>query len=184
MRRLSLPLVLVVVVAACRGGGTAPTPVQAPFWEGTAGYAYSLKQGEMEAEWILVGPVTWIKEKDPELAPLDGAASYIIQSGSLTVSRTGVVGPCTVNGDTTLTLKPGDGSLVLSPNGTYSGHIRADKQFSYTISCPDVASGSVPDIVAIRLDMEGQVDNLRMKGRMERVVGSVTMTGSWDFLAK
>jgi len=178
-------LAAVVVAAAC---STAPTPVdiQAPFWQGNVAYSLDSSQAGVEDKRTLAGPVTWIKDEAPEPAPLAGGVSYIIQSGSLILIHRAVSGSCTIEGTTTLTLKPGDGSLVLSPDGTYAGSIHSVAPFVSTWSCPGPgADPSVWDAAPIDLEMKGQVDNLRMKGAMTtRVVDGVTMTGSWDFFAK
>lgn len=197
MRRLLLPLVLVVVVAAaCKGGGIRPTPVaptlvHPPSWVGTVVQSIRSVQAGIKETDAVEGPVTWIEDDNPELTPLVmGTASYKIQSGSLTVTHTAVPesGPCTGKGETTLTLKSGDGSLVLGPDGTYTGHIRAEAPYSVTMSCPGVGSVSVPTLAFINLRMEGQVDNLGiMEGRMVPLVHAVTgvtITGSWTFVAR
>lgn len=191
MRRLLLPLVLAVLVAAaCRGGGTGPTPVirQPPFWEGTVRYSV-LRVGDASGvswRWSIEGgPVTWIKEQDPELPPLPGAVSYIIQSGSLRVSYNGASGPCTQLGEATLVLKPRDGYLVLGQDGTYSGSVGADTDFIATQSCPN-ATGPVDVSADIVLNMRGQVTGTgRMQGTMpEFTMGLSTINGAWDFLPR
>ncbi len=186
MRRLLLPLVLAVVVAACKSD-TGPTPVdslQAPFWQGKVKYSRHSVTQELDETVTLEGPVTWIKDPDPELTPLvKGTATYIILSGSLTVTHAGRIGPCTLQGGTTHLLKPGDGYLLLSPDGTYTGSIHSEATFPTTVSCPPGNSGTLrDDVAAIDIEMRGQVANLRMQGAMAPITVSVsTFTGSWDF---
>jgi len=186
MRRSLLPLVLVVVVAAaCKGGGTgtSPTFVQPTFWVGDVVFSTKQVEAGLQSTYVVKGSVDWVKEEGEELAPL--GTSYKIQSGFLTVTLTSEsVASCRVSGGTTLTLRSGDGSLLLGPNGTYTGQIRAQKPFSATLSCSggEVSLGS---LAFVNLQMRGQVDNLRMEGTMEPLVaGGVTSSGSWDFLAR
>ena len=187
MKRLLLPFVLAVIVATgCGGSSTAPTPIdslQGPSWQGTVKYSRHSVSADLDETVTLAGAVTWIKETNPDPAPLAGAVSYIIQSGSLTATHTGVVGFCTIQGGTTHLLKPGDGFLVLNPNGTYSGYIHSNATFPSTLSCPGPSTLNLGDDVApIDLEMNGQVASLRMQGAMEPVtVALSTFTGSWDF---
>jgi len=194
MRRLLLPVVLASVVTGCSGGGNTPAPgVAGPNFsspvplalEGPAKFYRHTVTSSLDSQVSFEGRVMWTEDVDAiVLQDPTSEITYEIASGKLVVTHRGSIGDCGIDGGTEITLARGNGSLVLKRDGSYSGFIKADAEFSTKLSCPG-GNAKQPDSVFIELEIRGNlIDGHRMKGEMAPVtVASSEFKGSWDFNA-
>ncbi len=183
---------LLAILYACGGGSTGPstaTTLSPPFLDGKVSVSRRSVQGDLiDDTFVFEGKVTWTKDKD-ELQPLRGGVAYEIYRGSLDVTHSGKIsivgfGGCALDGHTKLELKPADGFLVLYPDGSYNGHLKAQRQFATTARCRNGVTHTFEEYdMELRLEIKGNVvDGSRMQGEMLPLTFAIaTFAGSWDF---
>jgi hypothetical protein len=194
MRRPSLPLVLTVVVAtACGGGGTAPSAVpngSVPLaWAGTAKKTVHMDLPGLESTttWE-IKDVQWIRNVDPDPAPLAGESIYKISSGQVTETVRQVAGPCTLTGEVSFPLKAEDGFLIVGASGVYSGYIKRSVADMMTVTNTCLGLSGSADIGGkMHLEIDSTADfgrsNSHLQGTKVTVVAGTTQTSTWDFTA-
>jgi hypothetical protein len=187
MRSRFLLMGLVLATAACSEGPTQPDPVEAfqpPRWQGPATFIRRTTAGPLDDTMSWTGDVTWIKDADPDPAPLvAGTAVYIPLSGEMTVTHSmRLGGVCSAERETKYHLKPGDGFLMVDSKGAYTGYLRGKATFGIKIACTVGSGGLDDDVAAMDLQLKGQVANSRMQDVMPvQNATSSAFSGNWDF---
>jgi hypothetical protein len=181
-----------LVMALALAGAACHDPVhidpvsafQAPRWQGPVTFVRRTAQGPLDDTVTWHGDVTWIKDPDPDPAPLvAGTAVYTILSGEMEVTHSLRLGPCSAERKTTYRLKPDDGFLLVDLKGPYSGYLRATTTFSTKVSCAGIGSGTLDeDVAAMDLEIKGEVANSVLRGEMPvQTATATTFRGNWNF---
>ncbi|MET0555869.1 MAG: hypothetical protein ABW221_22710 [Vicinamibacteria bacterium] len=192
MKKLSPVLALSLATCAACGGGatgpdaTAPGGGTVTAWAGTAKRTMVTDAGPLlsETTWEITG-LTWVRD-GATAAP--GHTSFRIGSGRVKESIRQVVGPCTAFGNAEYALEPGDGTLLVSSSGSYSGMIQRRTDDAITV-VGDCGFGSGVADLADRLEMpiDSSGDSARPRDRLRGTttvtVAASTNTAVWDFAA-
>ena len=195
MKKLSPVLALsLATLSACGGGATGPNPA-APgggtggtvtAWSGTAKRTMVTDAGPLlsETTWEITG-LTWVRDG---AATAPGHTSFRINSGRVKESIRQVVGPCTAFGNAEYALEPGDGTLLVSSSGSYSGMIqrRTDDEITVVGDCGFGAGvADLAERLEMPIDSAGDTarSTSRLHGTVTVTVHATTNTASWDLTA-
>jgi hypothetical protein len=131
--------------------------------------------------------LTWVEDVDAEVTPLNGERLFELQSGTVKQTIKSKTGGCTLTGERTFTLEPGDGTLVVGAR--YSGSIRRTKQedMAVHVDCDAGSGGSIMRSGEMALLIDDTGDKARSKNRLQGTttfnVATTAHTSTWDFKA-
>jgi hypothetical protein len=188
MRSRFLVMALALAGAACRDPIVVDpiSAFHAPRWQGPVTFVRRTTQGPLDDAVTWTGDVTWIRDDDPDPAPLvAGTAVYRVLSGEMKVTHSlRLSGICSAERETTYRLKPDDGFLMVELRGPYTGYLRAKATFPTKISCANIGSGTLDeDVAAMDLEMKGEVANSVLRGEMPvQTATASTFRGNWNLM--
>lgn len=160
----------------------------AKFWVGgfdtTRVFALDPVRNEYTAD---VPVMTWAIPLPDDLVNLQAyPAIYKIVNGFAVVSTKQTSPFCEITGATSVDLGPGDGTLTIEANGSYTGIVSKTFKMNVTEVCdfPNVGRVSTSVVLdeSIGFNMNGTIESGVMKGKViDPGFPNVTFSGSWDF---
>ena len=194
MRRLSLPLVLAFLVAACGGSSVTPTPVSRASvatsfpetWAGPVTMSTHITGEVQELTIVAQGNIVWQRQEDDtdsDLVPLAGTARYTSSFGLLQVTYDLVGGGCSEQGFGSLPFHDEDASFLLNVNGIYDGDVnwRETPPFATIVTCGPASAVRPAAVVFLEgFVMNGIKVDGRIKGEWTKVEGDATYSATWD----